>query len=61
MLYKSYANIEGKLMARLTDFHRQQKDKPFHGVAIAKFRLLSSSTVSPLLFSPPASFWPTRH
>jgi hypothetical protein len=22
--YKTYANTEGKLMARLTDFHRQQ-------------------------------------
>jgi hypothetical protein len=32
------------------------KEKPFRGVAIAKSRLLSSSTVSPLLFFPPASF-----
>jgi hypothetical protein len=38
-----------------------KKGKPFRGVAIAKSRLLSSSTVSPLLFSPSASFWPTRH
>jgi hypothetical protein len=33
-----------------------KKGKPFRGVAIAKSRLLSSSTVSPLLVSPSASF-----